>query len=200
MASQFGPTAPVVPPPLPQAPLPESDETALALAGTKPEVESSDSRYGSSSDSDDDDFPAGAICPEKCVVGGPGLAGASAGSSVAIRITSRDNRGTDIKEGGAYVTARLLPGTTAKSAGANDVHATVRDNKDGTYTGIYTVLTRGDYQVCVAAGAHSDVVGCLPLTLHQPVCIAELSCCARKKLISWSHKVVLSLCDLCMAI
>lgn len=150
-AAPVAPGPAATPPPLPAEEPDASASKALAPAGAGPESED-DSRYGSSSSgSDDEEFPAGPICPEMCLVGGPGFAGGSAGSPVSFRVTAKDDRGTRIKEGGAYVTAKVVPGSTARAGGAVDIVAAVRDHQDGTYTASYTVPTRGDYQVSLAA-------------------------------------------------
>lgn len=151
MATQAGSTPPTAsaatPPALPSdLPPPPDASTALALADSRAAADS-DGYESSSSDSDNEEFPSGPICPEMCLVGGPGFAGGSAQSSVAFRVTAKDDRGTTIREGGAYVTAKVVPGTTARAAGATDIVAEVKDNDNGTYTASYTVPVRGDYQV-----------------------------------------------------
>ena len=177
MTAQPGAAAPPglspSPPPLPsEAAVPDANN-ALALAGAKQGTESDDSRYESSSGSDDGEYPAGAICPEMCLVGGPGFAGGSAGSPVSFRITAKDDRGTSITDGGAYVVAKLVPGSTAKAAGAEEVVAAVRDNQDGTYTATYTVLIRGDYQVRMLSQPPVGRIG------FQTPCYLEIrTCCS----------------------
>lgn len=69
------------------------------------------------------------------------------GSQLSFKITAKDSRGTRIREGGSYVTARLTPGSSAKAAGAETVVAEVIDNKDGTYVARYKVPVRGDWEV-----------------------------------------------------
>ncbi len=74
------------------------------------------------------------------------------GSQLSFRIIAKDSRGKRIPEGGSYITARLLPGSSARAAGAEAVVAEVIDNRDGSYIARYTVPVRGDWEVCTFLG------------------------------------------------
>jgi hypothetical protein len=115
------------------------------LAEEKAEDTSEDE--GSDSEDDEMDYPPGPICPEKCTLGGPGYTGGAAKSTVSFFVTAKDERGTRIREGGAYFVATVRPGNAARAAGADVVTASVKDNNDGTYTASYSVAARGDYEV-----------------------------------------------------
>ncbi len=114
------------------------------------EREAEDSEDEGSESEDDEierDYPPGPICAEKCTLGGPGYTGGAAKSIVSFFVTAKDERGTRIREGGAYCVATVRPGNAARAAGADIVTASVKDNNDGTYTASYSVAARGDYEV-----------------------------------------------------
>ena len=62
-------------------------------------------------------------------------------------MTSKDSRGSRLREGGAYVVVTVTPGSQASAAGASQTLAPVKDLGDGTYVATYAVSSRGDYQV-----------------------------------------------------
>ena len=132
---------------LPGPPRTDGDMAKLALANQG--AKGPDERYDSSSDEDDPshEYPPGPVSAEATTVGGPGFAGGSAGAPVVFRVQLRDARGTQLREGGCYVTATVTPGSMALAGGALAIQVDIKDNNDGTYSGTYTVPSRGDYQV-----------------------------------------------------
>lgn len=110
----------------------------------KPEDEEEEE---SSSEEEEVDLPPGPISSEHCTVGGPGFVGGSAKAPISFYVTAKDEADKRIREGGAYVTATVNPGNSARAGGAQLVFAEIRDNHDGTYTATYSVEARGDYEV-----------------------------------------------------
>jgi hypothetical protein len=126
-----------------------AQEQALTLPGQaaeKPE-DSDEESSDSGGEESEPDYPPGPICAEKCTLGGPGYVGGAAQSTVSFFVSAKDERGTRIREGGAYLVATITPGNAARAAGAEVVVASVKDNNDGTYTASYSVAARGDYEV-----------------------------------------------------
>ena len=121
----------------------------------------------SSSEEEEVDLPPGPISSEHCTVGGPGFVGGSAKAPISFYVTAKDDVDKRIREGGAYVTATLNPGNSARAGGAQLVFAEIRDNHDGTYTATYTVEARGDYEVRRATE---------PDTLSGHVCTPAAAC------------------------
>jgi hypothetical protein len=118
---------------------------ALAVAGdVRPPEESEEE---SSEEEEEAELLPGPVDAEQCTLGGPGYTGGSAKSTVSFFVTAKDERGTRIREGGAYVTATISPGNAARAGGADVVHAEVKDGGDGTYVVTYSVAARGDYEV-----------------------------------------------------
>ena len=111
----------------------------------KPEDE--EEEESSSEEEEEVDLPPGPISSEHCTIGGPGFVGGSAKAPIAFYITAKDESSKRIRDGGAYVTATVNPGNSARAGGAQLVFAEIRDNNDGTYTATYTVEARGDYEV-----------------------------------------------------
>lgn len=140
----------------------------------------SDDDYDSSSESEMDEanLPAGPIDPAKCTVGGKGFAGGAAQSLVTFFITAKDCFGKVIKEGGAYVVAKVIPTARAAANGGKQVVAEVKDNSDGTYTVKYSVAARGDYEVISRTFAFFS-----SLLLLSPACICFPSLALFEKLI-----------------
>ncbi len=62
---------------------------------------------------------------------------------------------------------------TVKAAGPaaetlQPIHATVKDNRDGTYTATYTVPSRGNYEVGKHSGPRMDhLVSAMPVRIHM---------------------------------
>ena len=114
-----------------------------------PESEPESSGAGSDAEEDmgDGDLPPGPLDPEQCVLSGPGFTGGAAGAPVSFTMTSKDSRGSRLREGGAYVVVTVTPGSQASAAGASQTLAPVKDMGDGTYVATYAVSSRGDYQV-----------------------------------------------------
>ena len=141
----------------------------LAVAGDVQPVEESEEEE--SSEEEEMDLPPGPVDAEQCTLGGPGYTGGSAKSTVSFFVTAKDERGTRIREGGAYVTATLSPGNAARAGGADTVHAEVKDGGDGTYVVTYSVAARGDYEVM---GPTCRSCCCLPCSecLHV-LCLAD---------------------------
>ena len=133
----------------------QQQETAGAIVVASSglaERDAEDTSEDEGSESEDEmEYPLGPICAEKCTLGGPGYTGGAAKSIVSFFVTAKDERGTRIREGGAYLVATISPGNAARAAGADVVTATVKDNNDGTYTASYSVAARGDYEVRLAA-------------------------------------------------
>jgi len=76
---------------------------------------------------------------------GPGVSGGSAGAAVSFFVTCKDSSGKRIPEGGAHVEALVIPKSLAPAN--EEVAVLIRDNCDGSYTGVYTVSARGNYEV-----------------------------------------------------
>ena len=119
----------------------------------KPEDEEEEE---SSSEEEEVDLPPGPISSEHCTVGGPGFIGGSAKAPISFYVTAKDEADKRIREGGAYVTATVNPGNSARAGGAQLVFAEIRDNHDGTYTATYSVEARGDYEVRRVRGPDSS--------------------------------------------
>ncbi|CAL8472041.1 g11583 [Coccomyxa elongata] len=131
----------------------QQQENAGAIVAAKSGLakrDAEDTSEDEGSESEDEmEYPPGPICAEKCTLGGPGYTGGAAKSTVSFFVTVKDERGTRIREGGAYLVATIRPGNAARAAGADVVTATVKDNNDGTYTATYSVAARGDYELSV---------------------------------------------------
>ena len=132
----------------------------------KPEDEESEE---SSSEEEEVDLPPGPISSEHCTVGGPGFVGGAAKANISFYVTAKDETDKRIREGGAYVTATVNPGNSARAGGAELVFADIRDNGDGTYTATYAVEARGDYEVSLATNLHPSLFAC-----HAMQCIPFL--------------------------
>lgn len=78
-------------------------------------------------------------------VSGPGVSGGSAGAAVSFFVTCKDSSGKRIPEGGAHVEALVIPKSLAPAN--EEVAVLIKDNCDGSYTGVYTVSARGNYEV-----------------------------------------------------
>lgn len=128
----------------------EGPSAGLVVQGTNvPERQPGDS----DSDSDaEPEAPLGPLDPARCRVHGPGFSGGAAGQPVKLTLTARDANGKRIREGGAMVLVMVEP---PRAPGAEEepdaIEAEVTDHGDGTYTAVYTVPTKGNYQVRWAA-------------------------------------------------
>lgn len=109
-------------------------------------------RQPGDSDSDSDaepEAPLGPLDPARCRVHGPGFSGGAAGQPVKLTLTARDANGKRIREGGAMVLVMVEPPRTPGVEEEPDaIEAEVTDHGDGTYTAVYTVPSKGNYQVC----------------------------------------------------
>lgn len=90
---------------------------------------------------------------------------------VSFHIQARDGRDQKLSEGGDYVVVRVIPGSTARAAGAKESEAIVKDNGDGSYTATYSVEARGDYQVGLSLPKLLFLVGdsILSASLIKPI-------------------------------
>lgn len=145
----------------------------------KPEDEEQEE---SSSEEEEVDLPPGPISSEHCTVGGPGFVGGSAKASISFYVTAKDEVDKRIREGGAYVTATVNPGNSARAGGAQLVFAEIRDNHDGTYTATYSVEARGDYEVRTVTGSKSSgpclhSCSCMQRMLPPSLCRSYVSIC-----------------------
>lgn len=148
-----------------------ADSMALALSsevGGRPPDDSDEESSESDGGESASEYPPGPICAEKCTLGGPGYVGGAARSTVSFFVTAKDERGTRIRDGGAYVVATITPGNSARAAGAEVLTASVKDNNDGTYTASYAVAARGDYEVICLSWS------CTKLTCFLRICNASL--------------------------
>ena len=130
-----------------EAALQQEPADSLAIVAAGEAREPSEEPSESEEEEDDVDLPPGPLDPEQVTLGGPGARGGAAQSTVSLFVTAKDERGTRIREGGAYVVATIQPGNAARAAGADTVHAEVKDSGDGTYVVTYSVAARGDYEV-----------------------------------------------------
>ena len=86
-----------------------------------------------------------ALEPEKCSVSGPGLAGAIAGQPARLTITARDAAGNVLSAGhGAHVVVYVERPFSEKKE--SDAYVAV-DNGNGTYTAMYTLPAKGNYEI-----------------------------------------------------
>lgn len=100
------------------------------------------------------DAPPGPPDPERCKAHGPGFSGAAAGQPVKLTITARDAAGKRVREGGAHILVMVepvAPPGTAEGEEPEAIQAQVEDHGNGTYTAVYTVPSKGNYQVGGAA-------------------------------------------------
>jgi hypothetical protein len=138
-----------------QPPLPPDDDQdeappdhmAIQLRSTPPlppdDVE--DSEPESSAEEEDD--LVGPVDPDSCIASGPGVTGGAAGTPLTVKVQARDDAGKKVLEGGAYVQVLVRPSTAPLNA--EPIAADITDNGDGTYSGVYTVPTKGDYEIRV---------------------------------------------------
>ena len=151
-----------------------ADSLAIVAAGEARQPDESEEEPSESEEEEDADLPPGPISAEHCTLGGPGYTGGAAKSTVSFFVTAKDERGTRIREGGAYVVATIQPGNAARAAGADTVHAEVKDSGDGTYVVTYSVAARGDYEVRRAI----KVLCIEPLrTWPHVLCCKNICCC-----------------------
>lgn len=135
----------------------EGPSSGLVMQGTNvPDRQPGDS----DSDSDaEPEAPLGPLDPARCRVHGPGFSGGAAGQPVKLTLTARDTNGKRIREGGAHVLVMVEP---PRAPGAQEepdaIEAEVTDHGDGTYTVVYTVPAKGNYQVCPACLAGGATV------------------------------------------
>ena len=124
----------------------EGPSSGLVVQGTNvPERQPGDS----DSDSDaEPEAPLGPLDPARCRVHGPGFSGGAAAAPVKLTLTARDANGKRIREGGAHVLVMVEP---PRVPGAEEepepIQAEVTDHGDGTYTAVYAVPAKGNYQV-----------------------------------------------------
>ena len=99
-----------------------------------------------------DDY--GELEPERCTVGGPGVAGGIVGVGTHVSVRARDANGIGIREGGQAFTLTLQHTST----GSQVKTYSSTDNGDGTYTfsGIRADL-KGMHKVCSHPGYPSTV-------------------------------------------
>ncbi|KAI7837107.1 hypothetical protein COHA_009055 [Chlorella ohadii] len=121
-------------------------------------------RQPGDSDSDSDaepEAPLGPLDPARCRVHGPGFSGGAAGQPVKLTLTARDANGKRIREGGAMVLVMVEPPRTPGVEEEPDaIEAEVTDHGDGTYTAVYTVPSKGNYQLHIEVDG--DPVGDSP--------------------------------------
>lgn len=92
----------------------------------------------------DDDI----IAPSKCDVYGPGLEAADVGKRNICIIQAIDKKGEDVKSGGASFDVKI-------SGPDGDLKvAPIKDNKDGTYTVVYTPLAPGEHKIYISYKSH----------------------------------------------
>lgn len=81
-------------------------------------------------------------------VTGPGVSGGAAGSPMSFFVTCKDSGGKRVPTGGAHVEARVIQKSSASAE--EQAVVLIKDNNDGSYTGVYTVSARGNYEVRAA--------------------------------------------------
>eukprot|EP00887_Chlorella_sp_A99_P003421 scaffold7.g3421.t1 len=148
---------PTEPPPLPAdeplpmavstvpLPMPLNHQTALVVHGEAGTTGGCGADSSSSeSEPDEEELPPGPLEPERCSAHGPGFAGGAAGAPVKLTITSKDERGKRIREGGAYVRVGVEP-----TGGGERLEAEVTDHANGQYTAVYAVPAKGNYKLYI---------------------------------------------------
>lgn len=73
------------------------------------------------------------------------MSGGAAGAAVSFFVTCKDSNSKRIPEGGARIEALVIPKSLAPPN--EQVAVLIKDNGDGSYTGVYTVSARGNYEV-----------------------------------------------------
>ncbi|PRW57698.1 RNA recognition motif-containing isoform 1 [Chlorella sorokiniana] len=124
----------------------EGPSAGLVVQGTNvPERQPGDS----DSDSDaEPEAPLGPLDPARCRVHGPGFSGGAAGQPVKLTLTARDANGKRIREGGAMLLVMVEPPRAPGQEEEPDaIEAEVTDHGDGTYSAVYTVPAKGNYQL-----------------------------------------------------
>ena len=115
-----------------------------------------------SEDSDSEEEPEAPPGPPDaahCKAQGPGFSGAAAGQPVKLTIMARDAAGKRVREGGAHILVMVEPVGAAPAADGGEaeaIEAEVEDHSNGTYTAIYSVPSKGNYQVRGGAAAGQD--------------------------------------------
>eukprot|EP00898_Chlorokybus_atmophyticus_P004628 jgi/Chlat1/5166/Chrsp33S05039 len=112
------------------------------FADVKAESSEEESELLNSSDDEEDRLarkPPGPPVAAKCTAAGPGVTGGGATDIVSGAVQARDADGRKVISGGATVVAKVV--------GPEEVVATVKDNKNGTYSFSYSVSKRGNFMV-----------------------------------------------------
>jgi len=107
------------------------------------------------------DMPKKVTCykgsdPTKTVVEGPGVTGGVAGKPLPFTIRAMDKDGQPVPVGGDEYKV------TVNGPDGFHENVPVKDNKDGTYSGVYTAPLPGNYKVQVGVGHDSRPVGKSP--------------------------------------
>ncbi|PSC73143.1 RNA recognition motif-containing isoform 1 isoform A [Micractinium conductrix] len=122
-----------------------------------------------SEDSDSEEEPEAPPGPPDaahCKAQGPGFSGAAAGQPVKLTIMARDAAGKRVREGGAHILVMVEPVGAAPAADGGEaeaIEAEVEDHSNGTYTAIYSVPSKGNYQLHIEV--NSEPMGGSPFPI-----------------------------------
>lgn len=83
-------------------------------------------------------------------VTGNGASGGAAGAVATFKVVCKDSKGKRVGEGGAPMMASVAPKSLGAKEVGEQIAVLIKDNGDGSYSGMYTVSARGNYEVGLA--------------------------------------------------